>query len=360
MKKSASSFECGNCGQPEKKKDGMNVCGRCRRVRYCDRACQSAHWKKGGHKKLCLPPEACKPCDQPQEDRAAEVKCLICLGTDGGTYEHDCSALLHPACLMTLHMSDKTRIPACPQCRKRLPPYGDTMDYFFDNSQFENACEFIRAYEMSNQRQLMQGTLFLWSKSCIEMGRIEKAAQLFKDMVKNDETDYYPHHELAIWHLQKSEYDLAEIEYRWAVKLEPKGSDYASMDIVGVVDKAITPTTMSSLYYQFGRVLCQNLTSRVDFEEEVRTGKYTLATPLIAELLMVLNKSIELNPDDCHLTLHQRAFIYYIASDFPNAMHSARLYITLCGENADNAENVAKALTMIEESTRLMRANVAA
>lgn len=114
MKKSAGNFECGNCGQPEPNKGDFNVCGRCSRVRYCDRACQAAHWKKGGHKTACLKPEACKP--NPAEERPAGDTCIICLDSLSasrvGTLK--CGHNLHVDCMAAL---DK-----CPICRR---PHGD-------------------------------------------------------------------------------------------------------------------------------------------------------------------------------------------------------------------------------------------
>ena len=46
---------CGLCGR-----DGENVhyhkCGHCRRIRYCGKGCQRAHWRE--HKAVCEPREA--------------------------------------------------------------------------------------------------------------------------------------------------------------------------------------------------------------------------------------------------------------------------------------------------------------
>ena len=45
---------CGFCGQ-----DGADVhylnCGQCRRIRYCRKSCQRAHWKD--HRTVCAPRE---------------------------------------------------------------------------------------------------------------------------------------------------------------------------------------------------------------------------------------------------------------------------------------------------------------
>ena len=37
-------------------------CGRCQQAFYCDKACQVAHWKRGGHKQACKEPMACCIC----------------------------------------------------------------------------------------------------------------------------------------------------------------------------------------------------------------------------------------------------------------------------------------------------------
>ena len=182
-------------------------------------------------------------------------------------------------------------------------------------------------------RKMKQGILYLRGAYHMEYGRVDEAARLFRDMVENDATDYNPHHELAILHTKKKEYALAEVEYRRAVELVPKGREQA-------------------LYYQFGQVLFHNLASKGEFEEAVLTGQYSLSTPVIAELIAVLDKSIELNPENCRRASHQRAFVYFIARDYPMATVSARKYISAFG--AENADETQKARIMIEDCMRLM------
>ena len=48
---------CARCGKP----GATKRCGRCDAVRYCDRACQVAHWRaaEDGHR------DACEACEQP-------------------------------------------------------------------------------------------------------------------------------------------------------------------------------------------------------------------------------------------------------------------------------------------------------
>ena len=43
---------CGHCGA-EKFLDALKKCTKCLAVHYCDAACQSQHWKRGGHKQAC-------------------------------------------------------------------------------------------------------------------------------------------------------------------------------------------------------------------------------------------------------------------------------------------------------------------
>lgn len=207
---------------------------------------------------------------------------------------------------------------------------------------------------MENKTRLVQGVFYLWSVSFLETGQFDEAARLLTDMVKNDAADYYPHHELAMLHLKKKEYDLAEIEYRQAVQLEPKGGPYSSLMQVTMA-QSTTPSSMNDLYLQFGRVLFHNLASKGEFEEDVRTGKYTLSTPIIAELIHILDKTIELNPTNCRRAFHQRAYVSFIARDYSTALSVARMYITLYSEDVDNAGEIQKARIMSEDCLRFMR-----
>ena len=44
---------CAACGTPKATRRPLNICTRCRTVRYCNRDCQMTHWKEGGHKRDC-------------------------------------------------------------------------------------------------------------------------------------------------------------------------------------------------------------------------------------------------------------------------------------------------------------------
>ena len=44
-----TSIPCSNgCGKPAK-----SACVQCKQVKYCGKKCQSEHWEKGGHNKVC-------------------------------------------------------------------------------------------------------------------------------------------------------------------------------------------------------------------------------------------------------------------------------------------------------------------
>ena len=226
-----------------------------------------------------------------------------------------------------------------------------TFTHFIATSQFGNALEYVRNGVMKHSRPVIQGLLYLMTGQLNDAERFDEAALLYAEMIKNDAADYYPHHELAILHTKKKEYALAEVEYRRAVELEPKGP-YTHMH----QSTSLTPSSIKSLYFQFGRVLFHNLASAREFEEDVRTGKYSLSTPIIAELIAVLDKSIELNPDDCRRSVHQRAYVYFIAREYPTAIVSARKYLAVYGKDAEHAVEIEKARVMIEDCMRLMSA----
>ena len=52
---------CGGCGRAPEDNETFLHCSRCKVVSYCSKACQVNHWKKGGHKLECAPPEVQEP-----------------------------------------------------------------------------------------------------------------------------------------------------------------------------------------------------------------------------------------------------------------------------------------------------------
>jgi hypothetical protein len=201
-KKSASSFECGNCGQAEAKIGDMNVCGRCRRVRYCSRDCQAAHWKRGGHKKLCIPPEACKPSAQPLEDRSAEIQCLICLGTEGRVYTHACRTRIHISCLADLFghhtcgnslCSKSCNVqPPCPVCRVPLPKLCEIFDDLVRLEQFQECKEL--SSRVNDPSETINWIMFHEARYHFNLQNWEKAIELFKTFMKNASSSWGGRH----------------------------------------------------------------------------------------------------------------------------------------------------------------------
>lgn len=49
---------CANCFAPGTRSHRLNLrnCSQCKKVAYCNRACQLNHWKHGGHKQECSTP----------------------------------------------------------------------------------------------------------------------------------------------------------------------------------------------------------------------------------------------------------------------------------------------------------------
>ena len=115
---------CAKCG---KRGEGFNKCSRCKRVFYCSRTCQRAHWK-ASHKHTCRKPG--------QEDAAiGDAKtCAICMEDfTEGDREHDrilplrCLHRFHSACVNGVQRSGVATSHACPVCRKALPVSVDTL-----------------------------------------------------------------------------------------------------------------------------------------------------------------------------------------------------------------------------------------
>ena len=91
----AAPRSCANCGKPEGTTvDGsatitviLKDCSRCKLVGYCGKACQTQHWKTGGHKEFCLSPEQRRPADSKKAAASPYTpECLNCgirEGVDG-------------------------------------------------------------------------------------------------------------------------------------------------------------------------------------------------------------------------------------------------------------------------------------
>ncbi len=224
MKKNVGANECGNCGALEQKKDGMNVCGRCHRVRYCDRSCQAAHWK--GHKKFCIEPKACDPRDQPKEDRA-EIECLICLGSGGNMYEHACRARLHPECLGSMYAHAKKMQPPCPVCRAPLPTPDEIINQFMQAKNFEKCYDLLKSFP-TNKKVALEVTFF-HARYLFDMERDDEAFLKFQEYIQDYEfcgpndldRRVEARRNVGYIHRGRKEFALAEIQLRAALKLSP-------------------------------------------------------------------------------------------------------------------------------------------
>jgi TPR repeat protein len=61
---------CATCGTPKTTRRPLHACSQCHTTHYCNRECQMAHWKEGGHKR------ACKRLKAAAEAEAAKKKAL--------------------------------------------------------------------------------------------------------------------------------------------------------------------------------------------------------------------------------------------------------------------------------------------
>ena len=106
---------CGTLGT------GYDLCGRCKRVHYCSRACQRAHWRSS-HKHACRPPGK-------EDDAVGDAKtCAICWEDfDESDRKHNrilplaCLHRFHSACINGVQRSGVATNHLCPVCRKSCP-----------------------------------------------------------------------------------------------------------------------------------------------------------------------------------------------------------------------------------------------
>jgi len=297
MKKNVGANECGNCGALEQKKDTMQVCGRCHRVRYCARACQAAHWK-GGHKRFCIDPKACDPKDQPKEDRG-EVNCLICLGAERSTFEHACSALLHQACLAVMYAQTAEERPPCPACRGPLPNLDEILEHFQKNGEYDKCFELIHALPENWRNKECVAVSMVFNLACHlwKTGREDEALVQFQEFCKLDSvvSDLAKaRHNMGQIYRKRKEYVSAEAEFRKAVEYEPANVAFL---------------------LQLGYVLMDQLTS-LDM------------SPLAVDAMAVFNRCVELDPSH-HRAIRCRGFFHFMAGDFSAALVDARVSISL-------------------------------
>jgi len=137
--------ECANCGVGAGDRSDLllKACSRCKLVFYCGEPCQRQHWKKGEHKRFCVPfgdrkptkgdadsvmmkPIETKPSYriQPVGDTASTKQCTICLEPliQSTTQALVCGHVFHDDCMagvQSFGISQK-----CPLCRSGLSNVG--------------------------------------------------------------------------------------------------------------------------------------------------------------------------------------------------------------------------------------------
>jgi hypothetical protein len=116
----SGGLTCGGC-KKHGKLGTMQRCGRCRRVHYCDAACQRKHWKV--HAPLCKSVPPAVPAETTPDE--PDLECPLCLGPavlpDGVleiTMAMCCATLFCPSCEKALHF----KVGPCPKCRGEMFP----------------------------------------------------------------------------------------------------------------------------------------------------------------------------------------------------------------------------------------------
>ena len=186
--------ECSNCSAQS---DALSCCGRCGLTQYCNRDCQSQHWKEG-HKMTCLKPEDRRPhpvgC-------AVGPCCCICLGTEEGLFTADpaCGVQMHSACLVGLYASRAGDFPPCPACRAPLPDVTHTLRRLSDEKKFTEAltiCHGLPAhrYDLGTTLHAIHS---VWGDFHAINGRFLEAKKEFMKALNLDKADSRMHESLA-------------------------------------------------------------------------------------------------------------------------------------------------------------------
>ena len=179
--------DCANCGASEGSVPGSPVhkaCKRCMITYYCGVPCQTAHWKRGGHRQRCRAPEdrsVVRAAAEPDQDdakltehhRKCGDKCPICLedlddDEFGDAQILPCTHRFHKACIKELRRAGVQQ--ACPMCRAQLPPspekmFADGFTIFFPMKKRVEEQDGPWRPLSRRQQQQMKEVLRLWEKA---------------------------------------------------------------------------------------------------------------------------------------------------------------------------------------------------
>ena len=111
---------CANCGK-DGNSDDMNICDKCKEVKYCNAACKKKHRSK--HKKACERKVA-ELHDEQLFKEAELEECPICmlpmpLETNTSTFKSCCGKSICHGCIYAMKMSETKDI--CAYCRAPTP-----------------------------------------------------------------------------------------------------------------------------------------------------------------------------------------------------------------------------------------------
>jgi hypothetical protein len=113
-KVAAPTGECANCalsGVP------LFSCDRCKDEVYCGKACQTQHWKVGGHRRFCVPKKERRPSEQEACKETSNETCAVCMDAlfSKPLTALTCGHQLHCECVDSIKAFGVAQV--CPLCR---------------------------------------------------------------------------------------------------------------------------------------------------------------------------------------------------------------------------------------------------
>ena len=116
-KVAAPTGECANCalsGAP------LFSCDRCKAEVYCGKACQTQHWKVGGHRRFCVPKQDRRPSKQDVGEPPSDCNtCVVCMDSLRSKRSSSlvCGHCLHTECIESIKAFGVAQV--CPLCRSQ-------------------------------------------------------------------------------------------------------------------------------------------------------------------------------------------------------------------------------------------------